>query len=477
MPLAIKSILIRSARWSPVVLTAGALAGIGVLGHQTGWKLPPAAEIMGATESVSEPWCRDHGAPEATCVVCRGLKVTASPPSRRVKGEQALDEPLVEGKPRPIVQVPNVDVLRVAGVQTAPAEVRPLVETVEANAESGYDMTRYAQVGSRSSGFATLVRVKAGQKVKKGEALCLVDAVEVGRAKAELLQAAASLESKRAVLERVKASTAAGFRNQSEQIAAEAEVKEARIRLFNARQSLTSLGLTIPEAMLQGVPNEQDVQFLGLPSEIVAGLAPEKTSSNLLPVVSPLDGLIVSQTVVPGETVDTSRPLFVVADLSRMWVTAELSPADAAKVRVGQELSFRPDGIEGDPIVGAISWISTEVSDKTRTVQVRAEVANPEGRLKARMFGRAAITIASKPSALAVPLAAVQQDGPSNLVFVRLNEEVYHPRVVTIGGRTGAFIEILSGLSAGETIATDGSYFLAAQANRAKLGAGCCAND
>src|SRR5437868_2965346 len=91
--------------------------------------------------------------------------------------------------------------------------------------------------------------------------------------------------------------------------------------------------------------------------------------------------------------------------------------------------------LAGEPITGAVSWISTEVSDKTRTVQVRAEVANPDGRLRARMFGRAAITIASKPSALAVPATAVQPDGHANLVFVRLNEEVYRPRVVTLGGR------------------------------------------
>lgn len=477
MPHHLKSTMPRLARLSPVLLTTGVLAGIGVLGHKTGWKMPPAIEVFGVPAASADAWCRDHGAPEATCVVCRGLKVTSSPPSKRIKGEPALVEPPVEGKPRPLVQVPGADVLRVAGVQTAPAEVRLLVETVDANAESGYDMTRYAQIGARVPGFASLVRVKAGQKIKKGDVLCLVDSAEVGKAKAELLQAAASLATKRAVLERIKTSTAAGFRNQADQMAAEAEMREAGIRVFNARQALTSLGLPVPDALLQGVPNEQDIQFLGLPSDIVASLEPAKTTGNLLPVVSPLDGLIVSQAIVPGELVDPTRPLFVVADTDRMWVTAELSPGDAARVRVGQDLSFRPDSIEGDPIVGAVSWISTEVSDKTRTVQARAEVANPGGRLRARMFGRASITITSKPSVLTVPAAAVQPDGHTNLVFVRLNEEVYRPRVVTVGGRMGSFIEILSGLNAGETIATEGSYFLAAQANRAKLGAGCCAND
>jgi cobalt-zinc-cadmium efflux system membrane fusion protein len=219
------------------------------------------------------------------------------------------------------------------------------------------------------------------------------------------------------------------------------------------------------------------VQFLGVPADVVAELEPERATASLLPIASPLEGLIVSQSVVPGETVDATRPLFVVADTTRMWITADLTPADAAKVRAGQDLSFRPDGVVVDPIVGKVFWISTEVSEKTRTVQVRAEVPNLDRRLMARMFGRATITIATRPSVLAVPAAALQPDGQANLVFVRLNDEVFRPRAVNAGLRSGGFVEILSGLGAGESIATEGSYFLAAQANRAKLGAGCCANE
>ncbi len=476
MPVPLKSILSRTRRSLPVLIISGMLAGVGAVGYGTGWAIPPASAVFGASKTAPEAWCSDHGVPEATCVTCRGLKVTESPPSKRVKGGPVIAEPAVEGKPRPVVQVPSVDVLRVAGIQVAAAELRPMVETIEANAESGYDLMRYAQVGSRATGSAALVRVKAGQKVKKGEVLCLIDSAEVGKAKAELLLASASLASRRAALERIKSSTEAGFRNQADQLAAEAEVKEAGIRLFNAGQALTSLGLAVPEALAKGVPNEQEIQFLGLPPDLVATLDASKSSANLLPIVAPLDGLIVSQAIVSGETVDTSRPLFVVADTSRMWITAELSPADAIRVRAGQEMSFRPDGVTGERIVGAVSWISTEVSDKTRTVQVRAEVPNPDGRLMARMFGRATITIAAKRSALAVPTAAVQQDGAESLVFVRLNDEVYRPRVVSVGPRMGGYVEILSGLAPGDSLATEGSFFLAAQANRAKLGAGCCAD-
>src|SRR6185369_12059412 len=115
--------------------------------------------------------------------------------------------------------------------------------------------------------------------------------------------------------------------------------------------------------------------------------------------------------------------------------------------------------------------------EKTRMVQVRAELPNPDGRLLAHAFGRAKIGVRSTPKAMVVPEDAVQPDGSSFLVFVRLNAEVFRPRVITIGARSGGYIEVQSGLSPGEMIATAGSYFLAAQANRGKLGAGCCASD
>jgi cobalt-zinc-cadmium efflux system membrane fusion protein len=477
MPHVIKTLLARTIRSVPLLAALGMLGGVAAIGTATGWKAPSAASVFGEAAPAEEGWCRDHGAPEATCVVCRGLKVTASPPSKRVKGEAAIAEPPTLGKPRPVVQLPSPDVLAVAGVRIERVETHHLIETVEANAESGYDMTRYAQVAARAPGFVAMVRVKAGQKVKKGEILALVDSAEVGKAKAEMLQAAAALASKRAIFERIRASTEQGFRNQADQTAAEAEVREAGIRLFNARQSLRNLGLGVPEALVQGIPSEEDVQYLGVPRELLTELGPELATANLLPIAAPLDGLIVSLSAVSGETVDAARPLFVVADTSRMWITAEVSAADAAKVGLGQELAFRPDGFNGDPIAGEVSWISTEVNDKTRTVQVRAEVANPKGRLMARMFGRATITITVKDSAVAVPVSAVQPDLGTSLVFVRLNEEVFRPRVVTTGLQSDGFVEILAGLSPGESIATEGSYFLAAQANRAKLGAGCCADD
>src|SRR5689334_14738427 len=129
-----RTLLVRSSRVVPVLIAGCALAGVGAVGIATGWKFPAASAVFGGAEEPAEAFCRDHGNPEATCIICRGLKVTASPPSKRVKGEPPIVEPPTEGKPRPVVQVPSADVLRVAGVQLAPVAERGLAETVEANA-------------------------------------------------------------------------------------------------------------------------------------------------------------------------------------------------------------------------------------------------------------------------------------------------------------------------------------------------------
>ncbi|MBL8765278.1 MAG: efflux RND transporter periplasmic adaptor subunit [Phycisphaerae bacterium] len=484
MPRAISHILSRVVTVLPTAATLGVLAGVAYLGHRTGWTIPTAASVFGATPSPTDAWCKDHGNPEATCVICRGFKITPTAPTvlaaegtLRSTEEAPVEEPATEGKPRAPVQVPSAEVLRVAGVQTTTATTRAMVEAVEANAESGYDMSHYAQVATRVPGFAALVRVQAGDRVKKGDVLALIDSAEVGKAKAELLQSAASLASRRTALDRIRKSTTEGFRNQADLIAAEAEVRESEIRLYNARQAMTSIGLRPPEFAEGTVPAERDIQFLGLPAEIVAGLDLARATANLAPVVAPLDGSVIARNVIAGDVVDPARALFVVADTARMWVTADLPPAQVAGVTLGQQMEFRPDGATGEPFVGQISWISTEVNEKTRTVQVRAEVPNPRGRLLAHAFGRASIRIQATPAALAVPEEAVQPDGERRFVFVRLNDEVYRPRLVTLGGRSNGFVEVLSGLAPGETVATAGSYLLAAQANRGKLGAGCCAND
>lgn len=457
-------------RGLPTLLTLAVLVAIAYVGHRYHWKLPSRASLTAAVPA-REDWCMEHGVPESQCMICRGRTPVpdAEGSSLTVDGQGG---PTGDSKPR-IVQLATTGAVAKAGITTAPAEVRPASATLSANAEVGYDLTRFAEVSSRGGGSVAMVRVNAGDRVKAGDVLALIDSAAVGAAKAELLQAAAQLESRDAATERIRTSTSAGFRNQSDLVAAEAEVKEAQIRLFNAQQSLVNLGLGLPPEGARGMSAADDVRLLGIPREITDQLDPVRTSANLLPVTAPLDGVVISRSIVPGVQVEAGKPLFSVADTSRVWVNIAVPPADATRVAVGQEVRFTADGSEAPPVVGQVTWISTEVDEKTRTVHVRAEFPNPEGRLLAHSFGRAAIVTERREGAVVVPREAVQWDTTGALVFVRVNSTVFVARNVTTGVVDEGFVEIVSGVRAGERVATGGSYVLVAQLNNDKLGAGC----
>jgi cobalt-zinc-cadmium efflux system membrane fusion protein len=458
-------------RGAPTILTLGLLGLVAFAGHRLHWKMPSRASLVSGEAPARKDWCMEHGVPESQCVICRGktLVPDADGSPAVLPGTSAGS---TEEKPRP-VQFATPESVTKAGVSTARAETRPMAAVVTANAEVGYDMTRYAQVGSRATGSVTLVRVKEGDRVQAGELLALIDSAAVGTAKTEYLQAAAQVASRGAAAERLRTSTTAGFRNQTDLIAAEADLKEAEIRLFNTQQNLVNLGFSPPALAAGKLPSAKDLRLLGLPPVIVADLDADRATANLLPVVSPLDGVVISRSVVPGELVESGKTLFVVADTSRMWVTASLPPADARRVAIGQEMVFMPDGAADDPVSGQIAWTSTEVDEKTRTVQVRAEVPNPEGRILAHTFGRARIAVARADAAVVVPSEAVQWDGAANVVFVRVNSTVFAARTVVLGAQQDGVTEIWSGLLPGERVATAGSYVLVSQLNNEKLGAGC----
>jgi cobalt-zinc-cadmium efflux system membrane fusion protein len=193
-------------------------------------------------------------------------------------------------------------------------------------------------------------------------------------------------------------------------------------------------------------------------------------TANLIPVRSPFDGIVVSRTVVPGEAADATKTLFIVADTSRMWAALDVRAEDMGGLAMGQAVTFQGPDLASQ---GKVSWISTAVDEKTRTLQVRASLENPDGRLRAHTFGTARITTRESPKAIAVPDDAIQWEGCCHVVFVRLTDEVFQTRKVRLGARSGGFTEVLVGVVPGEVVATTGSHVLKSEILKSKLGAGC----
>lgn len=456
------------------------------------------------TKGVAGDWCEEHGVPESGCTVCHPeIAVTgalpaseddvrvlpdvaattrpAAAPAPHSKPDMSLAVPLTTrpGKdPKTCqtqarrVQFASTESIRKAGIKLAKVTQRPISASLAANAETDYDRTRYAQIASPVSGRVWRVEKEIGQRVQKGDVLVLVESAEVGKAKAELMEAMASIELKTKTLQRLRTSAEKGFRTEAELQEAEAALKEARIKLFNAQQALNNLGLAIGQEDLASL-TPQEARFLGLPQSLVAGLDPRTASANLVPLLAPFDGVVVERSAVTGGLIEPSKPLLAVADTSRLWVMIDVPVGDASRIRLGQVVVFRPDGARDYSATGQVSWISTAVDDQTRTVRIRADVPNPEGRFLARTFGRAAITIRQTPVAIVVPSEAVQWEGCCYVAFVRLSDTVFQTRKLRIGAKINGFTEVLVGVLPGEVVVSDGSYVLKSEILKSNLGAGC----
>ena len=464
------------------------------------------------TTGVAGDWCPEHGVPESSCTLCHPeiavkgqlpVSETSTTVSRAGVGEQAPQTPAASGAssggpttaapatapaaagatpgkdPKTCqthamrVQFASGDAVRKAGVKLGQVVERPMSANLTANAEVEYDRSRIAQVSSPVAARVWRVEKRIGDPVRQGEVLALLDAAEVGQAKANLLQALAELDLRQRTRERLMTSAESGFRTQSELQEAEAAVREADIRVYNARQALVNLGLITRVDELDESPSQKDVQFLGLPPSLSQSLDPATTTANLLPVVAPFDGTLVELNAVAGEVVEPTRPLFVVADTNRMWVTADIPLSEARRVSLGQPVTFRPDGAPDEAASGEVSWISTAVNDQTRTVEVRAYVENPDGRLLAHTFGQALITIRDSASAIAVPSEAIQWEGCCYIAFVRLTDDIFATRKLKLGASSNGFTEVQIGLLPGEVVATEGSYVLKSEILKSALGAGC----
>jgi membrane fusion protein, heavy metal efflux system len=327
-----------------------------------------------------------------------------------------------------------------------------------------------------------------GAVVKRGDVLALVDSMEIGKAKGELLPARAQLELKSKVEENLKKLVETGTVAKLELLEAEAATREAHIRVKGAQQALANLGLPMSIDDIMAASSEalgKRLHFYGIPDAIASGLDAKTTSSNLIPILAPQGGVVTTAKAVVGEVVDPAKLLFVVADTSRMWLMLNVRNEDVKYIRArdaaglpGQRVLFRPDGSDAE-VEGELAWKSASVDEKTRTIPLRAELPNPDGKLLANTFGAGRIVLREEKNAILVPNEAIHWEGDCNIVFVqdkRFHEpdglKVFHARTVRPGVRNGANTEIIVGVLPGEVVATKNSASLRAEMLKNNLGAG-----
>jgi membrane fusion protein, copper/silver efflux system len=203
----------------------------------------------------------------------------------------------------------------------------------------------------------------------------------------------------------------------------------------------------------------QRLRALGLGPEDIAALDKTGTARRTVTVVSPVSGIVVQKLSVEGMKVSPADRLYEIADLSHVWILAEVYEKDLGAVRVGAPVRVSLSTPHGGDWRGIVGFVSPTVKPDTRTVEARIDVDNHGGALKPDMFVDVSLEAASTP-ALTVPDTAIIPTGERTLVFVDKGDGQYEPREVALGARVAGGYEVRRGLSAGERVVVSANFLL-----------------
>lgn len=179
----------------------------------------------------------------------------------------------------------------------------------------------------------------------------------------------------------------------------------------------------------------------------------------------PVSGVVLDKQVIAGQRVMAGEPLYRIADLSTVWIEGDVYEQDLRALAVGQAAEAEFDAFPGERWTGRIAYVQPTLAEETRTVRVRVTLANPGLRLKPGMFATLRLTGAGRAATLSVPRSAVLATGERSIVFVRLEDGSLAPREVQTGFRTSDRIEVLRGLSVGDTVVASATFLVDAESN------------
>jgi membrane fusion protein, heavy metal efflux system len=332
-------------------------------------------------------------------------------------------------------------------LNTAKVERHKVAVPVALTGEIRFDERRVGHVSSQVEGIIKRVHVALGDKVKKGQPLVEIESVAIGEAQASSLETQGLLKLARRNFERVSELRKENISSEKEFLQAKQENDTAEIRAQGALGKLTRLGT---------VGNNR----------------------GRLVLRAPMDGSVLVMHAVSGEVARGDVALVTVGDNTAVWVWADLYERDIATVKRGQAAgklaaSVSVKAYPGDEFAGTVDLVSPAMEESSRTVKVRVEVKNPDGRLLSGMFAAVKLFLPGTDETLAVPRNAVLEDEGRSFVFVHYSGEYYVRRPVVTGRTWATWIEIKKGLTEAQTVVDEGAFLMKSDVLRSKMGAGC----
>lgn len=337
------------------------------------------------------------------------------------------------------------DAIEKAGIRVAAVQAAGPAPALALPAVVAPDAYRQVAVTPLSSGRVSRVQAVLGQRVRRGEVLATVHSPDIADAVARLRSARAALEAHDRERERTErlAGIGAASRQEVERVHAEHAARVAEVE--SARARVTVLG---------------------------GGEATTGGGAATAEVRAPLDGTVIERTANPGLAVEAATPLFTIADLSRVWVVADVFERDLGRVRLGDRAAITVPAHPTRRWDGTIGYLDPQVAPATRTARLRVELANADGALRPGMFASVSLdpgeTVAG--AVASVPRSAVQTVGDRSVVYVAGPPPGrFVEREVRLGPAGGDTLAILSGVQPGDAIVVEGSFFLRAEIERRGL--------
>lgn len=324
-------------------------------------------------------------------------------------------------------------------VRTEVVTAQSFRKTITATGTVAFNQNKSTQVLSPISGPVARILANIGSRVGRGEALALVASPDFAAAVSALRKAEATAKNAR----RIATLDEQLFKNDA---IARRDLEQAQTDAINAESDR--------EAAVQ------QLRALGVDTKTVADIEQNKPVENLGGVIrSPINGTVVERLVSPGQLLQAATPAFTVADLSSVWVMANVFEADLPSVRVGDTADVITGS--GQTLQGRVDYIAALVDPNTRAVSVRLDVPNPGEVLKRDLYVRVQIHSQAPASGILVPVSAVLRDDENlPFVFVAKPGGTFERRRVDLASRIGDRQEIRSGLAAGESIVVEGGLFL-----------------
>ena len=367
------------------------------------------------------------------------------------------DKPAAQGRSDNLF-VPTA--AQMASFTVQPVEEKLFQPDQRTEGKISVDEDRTTQVFSPYAGRVIRLIARQGDVVSRGEVLFTVEATDMVQAQNDLLAANGTLNKARSQLQLAQTIEKRQRELNDAKAIALKELQSAQNELVSAQNDLRGA-----EGALEAVRNR--LAILGKSEADIAAFLEKGRISPETPIQSPIAGTVIGRKVGPGQYVSGSSgdPAYTIGDLSAVWLVAQVREADAPSIKLGQTVRFRVLAFPDRVFEARVTFVASAIDPATRRVQVRAQVANPDGLLKPEMFASVRIILDEGRVSPAVPREAIIYEGETARVWVVTPEGALELRRVTAGVVSGGLLQVTSGLRTGETIVTKGSLFIDRLAN------------